>query len=66
MLLFLIYYFFSFCNFIFAGPHWKPHVCEVGSLLKDLYDYYYFDLTLAIEATDYQYWSNKHLHKHFS
>jgi len=42
LLLFLIYYFFSFCNFIFAGPHWKPHVCEVGSLLKDLYYYYYY------------------------
>ena len=38
----LIYYFFSFCNFIFAGPHWKPHVCEVGSLLKGLYYYYYY------------------------
>jgi len=32
LLLFLIYYFFSFCNFIFAGPHWKPHVCVWSGL----------------------------------
>ena len=53
LLLFLIYYFFSFCNFSYAGPHWKPHVCEVGSLLKDLYYDYIMIIILVIYLSSY-------------